>query len=502
MKRIIAAAPVRNEVRRFLDRWLDAVLLFADQLVVLDDASDDNTAEICRRRGDRVKVHSLAEPSLLAWETRTRSLLWEHVRREARPGDWIVLLDADEIPSEPLIAQRDAIAALPDDIRRLDAKWAEMWTESHYRIDGLWSPWLTLLVRFEDRPFCANPELSRGLHVPRFPEYVDRLVPHPLDAPVLHLSYCCKDLREEKAALYLAHNEGVHLAHARTILDTPKLAPLESLLTLPRVVVIVPIRNRAWAVPKLVENLRRLDYPDDRLRIRFVVNNSTDDTEALLLAWERNGAWGQVEVVRLNLPDPTPPGEHQWWGPVDDPEGPLRRMGKLRNTMLAELRGSDAEAMLALDSDVLLHPQTIRHLAATGADIVSPVFWASWGLHMGPLFGGIRVVHEREDIARLLCAAQEGKRPQVWERGVSASSERWLMDLVFRRGLHRVGGLGAVTWIRKQVALAGVTYDDVPNLPEDYCGEDRHFCVRAVCHGFDLWASSYLETHHRDEPDL
>ncbi|NUN16559.1 MAG: glycosyltransferase family 2 protein [Myxococcales bacterium] len=501
MKRIIAAAPVRNETRRFLNRWLEAVLRFADRLVVLDDAGDDDTAEMCRRRGDRVIVHSLAQPSLLVQETRTRSLLWEHVRREARPGDWIALLDADEIPSEPLIALRNTILALPDDIGRLDAKWAEMWTESHYRVDGLWSPWLTLLVRFEDRPFCADPDLTPGLHVPRFPEYVGRLVPHPLDAPVLHLGYCRGDLREEKAAFYVAHNEGVHLAHARTILEPAKLAPLEALLTLPRVVLTVPIRNRAWAVPKLVENLSRLDYPDDRLRVRFVVNDSTDDTDALLLAWRRTGMREHVEVVRLNLSDPAPPGEHQWWGPASDPGGPLRRMAKLRNSMLAELRDSNADVMLALDSDVLLHPQTIRHLAATGADIVSPVFWASWGLRMGPLFGGVRVAHGRVDIHHRLQAVQQGKRPQVWERGSSASSEPWLMDLVFRSGLHRVGGLGAVTWIRKQVALAGVSYDEVPNLPEDYCGEDRHFCVRAVCHGFDLWASSYLETHHRDEPD-
>jgi len=72
-------------------------------------------------------------------------------------------------------------------------------------------------------------------------------------------------------------------------------------------------------------------------------------------------------------------------------------------------------------------------------------------------------------------------------------------------GLYRVGGTGALFLIKRKVMEAGVDYTPIPNLKKAVFGEDRHFCIRAVCHGFEIWGDShclpvhlYTEKHYND----
>lgn len=51
-----------------------------------------------------------------------------------------------------------------------------------------------------------------------------------------------------------------------------------------RVDIIIPVHNEARVLPAKLENLSRLDYPPERLRVIFVSDASTDDTLQLLRA--------------------------------------------------------------------------------------------------------------------------------------------------------------------------------------------------------------------------
>ena len=63
-------------------------------------------------------------------------------------------------------------------------------------------------------------------------------------------------------------------------------------------------------------------------------------------------------------------------------------------------------------------------------------------------------------------------------------------------GLYRVGGTGALFLIKRNVLEAGVDYTPIPNLRKAVFGEDRHFCIRAVCNGFELWADNRCQPVH------
>jgi len=105
----------RNEADR-IDDSLASVAGWADEIIVLDSGSTDNTVEICRRHTDRVEVTD--------WPgfgpQKQRAL-------DRATGDWVLSLDADEVVSEELKCEIDLILS-----RR----------QPHYT--GYRIPWLTI----------------------------------------------------------------------------------------------------------------------------------------------------------------------------------------------------------------------------------------------------------------------------------------------------------------------------------------------------------------------
>jgi hypothetical protein len=55
---------------------------------------------------------------------------------------------------------------------------------------------------------------------------------------------------------------------------------------------------------------------------------------------------------------------------------------------------------------------------------------------------------------------------------------------------------GALTLVKRKVFEAGVDYTPIPNIYTALRGEDRHFCVRAACAGFELWIDSHCPAEH------
>ena len=89
-------------------------------------------------------------------------------------------------------------------------------------------------------------------------------------------------------------------------------------------------------------------------------------------------------------------------------------------------------------------------------------------------------------------------------RNMNGWSNAWMYDQVSENnlpewktpGLYRVGGTGALFLIKRKVLEAGVDYTPIPNLRKAVFGEDRHFCIRAVCHGFEIWADNRCQPVH------
>lgn len=160
------------------------------------------------------------------------------------------------------------------------------------------------------------------------------------------------------------------------------------------------------------------------------------------------------------------------------------KVASFKDKLLEYAKTEQYDYIFFVDSDLLLHPDTINKLVASGKDIISEIFWTRW-------------------------TKEAMEEPQVWMRDEyvqfpehlknSDSNEKYIATLDFYNqlrvaGVHKVGGLGACTLLSKKAIHAGVRFEKIYNL--SFWGEDRHFCVRAVAYGFELFVETTYPAYH------
>jgi glycosyltransferase involved in cell wall biosynthesis len=142
------------------------------------------------------------------------------------------------------------------------------------------------------------------------------------------------------------------------------------------------------------------------------------------------------------------------------------------------LRREEYDYLFLIDSDLVLHPDTISQLLKAKKDIITNIFWTSWQPGMQP-------------------------EPNVWlqdeydmfvgrnlsDTNKSRQAREFLAKLQVP-GVYEVGGLGACTLLSRRALEKGVRFAKIPGL--GFWGEDRHFSVRAQALGLEL----FVDTHH------
>lgn len=224
--RLYSAILTRNEAG--LDRYLRRVLTrcaeFSDAVLVLDDNSTDDTAEIARQHGALVRTRQGDVP---AWgaESSARQELWAFACEHAtEPDDWVLVCDSDMLfegaPRE--LIQSEAVNAWS--VILYDA-----WSETAYREDGFWQghlhprPWLYAPNRVP--PGWVPEWNARGLHTGHAPENFPYSIGiAPLDRWFyIHLAYSTPYLRRIKHQQYMSKAHLLsefEIAHANSILST------------------------------------------------------------------------------------------------------------------------------------------------------------------------------------------------------------------------------------------------------------------------------------------
>jgi glycosyltransferase involved in cell wall biosynthesis len=220
--RLTTAMLVRNEAApdRYLRRVIEHCKTFSDDIVVLDDASTDETPKVAEALGCHVARRTSGDGFWGVAETPLRKTLWELGSRVASDG-WLLICDADML--------------LQGDVRALCASWdaaawafplVDLWdSEETFRVDGPWG--------FGPRPWLFRPSALR--EVAQWPETRSTHVGHaplnfgaagptfvaPPDVFWKHLSYLKREHRLTKLQAYLSVPDLTPFehAHARSIGD-------------------------------------------------------------------------------------------------------------------------------------------------------------------------------------------------------------------------------------------------------------------------------------------
>lgn len=242
-----------------------------------------------------------------------------------------------------------------------------------------------------------------------------------------------------------------------------------------KILIASPVHQKPLILKYFLNSLTKLNIVDLDIHFLFIDDNVQNESSLLLEEFSQ-----KVENVLIHKSDLVDHYErndltHLW------NEHLIWKVANFKNMFIQIANEFEFDHLFLIDSDLVLHPNTLIQLLDANKDIVSNIFWTKW----------------QPDFPSL---------PQVWmfdhyeqyikSRGEQLSSEQiyqrrqLFIEKLSKPGVYEVGGLGACTLISKKAIKAGVNFSEIKNV--SFWGEDRHFCIRAQAIGFDL----FVDTHH------
>lgn len=213
------------------------------------------------------------------------------------------------------------------------------------------------------------------------------------------------------------------------------------------VLIAAPLRQDPKIFEEYQKGLDALIIPDDVMVDRFFVVNDCVEVVPYIR---------RADYVEVNNENGMMYRDHLWTGEL------VGNMSTYRNMTIRRALEGGYDYLLSVDTDLVLEPHTLQYLMAADKDCVAGLFWTNgWS------------------------------NAWMYDQAEDNNRAEWKIP-----GTYRIGGSGALFLIKRKVLMSGVDYTPIPNLRKAVFGEDRHFCIRAVCHGFEIWADSHCLPVH------
>lgn len=221
---------------------------------------------------------------------------------------------------------------------------------------------------------------------------------------------------------------------------------------MPRILIGAPVRQDEETFKKYLESLNNLDKTGLEVDYFFCLHNSPK-----LANYLQEDQYVQVtsehQYIRNEI-------SHFW---SDDN---LNDVVLMKNFLLDKTKFEKYDYFFLIDSDLILHPNTLQHLIKQKKDIIAEIFWTQW-------------------------KPNQQFEPNAWIYDHYAFDTLNTIDLWKQKGVYEVGGTGACILINRNVIEAGVNYTKIKNVSFS-TWEDRAFCIRASVKGFEI----FLDTHY------
>lgn len=220
--KLVASMIVRNEIGRYLVPCVEHLLEFCDEVCVLDDGSEDGTADWLSAR-DGVSLTWGLQHSFFAHEGQARQRLLNYTL--ACEPTHVLSIDADELVTDGQALRAFCEADEGNGAWTLAMEEAWKADERHLwlRQDGGWRPHqVPILWRVPDVLDASYRIQNRALACGREPEAVRKLWrgSTPTHVSLLHLGWTCEADRQARYDRYVEADGGKYhaSAHLRSIM--------------------------------------------------------------------------------------------------------------------------------------------------------------------------------------------------------------------------------------------------------------------------------------------
>jgi len=125
-----------------------------------------------------------------------------------------------------------------------------------------------------------------------------------------------------------------------------------------------PISNREYLIDRYLEAIYNLDYPKDKIKLYFLINNCQDGTDSTLRRFKsiHDKEYLEIKLEKYKLPAFKDKRLDTYRNET------YRRLTLLRNHILENL---DTDYFLSVDSDIILVPNTLKKLLKSKKDIIA-----------------------------------------------------------------------------------------------------------------------------------
>ena len=220
-----------------------------------------------------------------------------------------------------------------------------------------------------------------------------------------------------------------------------------------KILITAPLRQDVDVFEEYQKGLDALEVPEGYEASRFYVVNDCKE----IIPYIRDA---EYVIADTGEDYQKTSNDHLWTLEL------MRKMSDLRNRTITEMLLGGYDYWLSADTDIVLDPRTLTTLIGADKDIVSEIFWT------------------------------QAPNGSFWCNAWMVDQAAGMQEAWKKPGLYRCGMTGALTLVKRKVFEAGVDYTPIPNIKTALRGEDRHFCVRAACAGFEMWIDSHCPAEH------
>lgn len=246
-----------------------------------------------------------------------------------------------------------------------------------------------------------------------------------------------------------------------------------------RLLIASPVQQRPAILQCFLESLARLKGGRAELSFLFYDDNEDPASRTLLREFEQREP--RTAIIRHEqrlayIKDET---THYWRNELVD------KVAAMKDAIIEHALEHAYDGLFLIDSDVLVHPDTLTALTDTNKEIIAALFWTKWQ-------------PDAPELPQVWMTDEYGFVEAAGPHELNSTDKERLAGQFLKRlrvpGVYEVGGLGACTLIRRSALLKGVRFKRLPNL--SFWGEDRHFCVRAAALDIRLFVDTRSPAFH------